>query len=155
MLGVISMEQKYRSILVPVDGSKNAEKALKKAIEVAKRNNGRVEILNVIDTKQFTNNFGGLVSMSGDIIYSTFEAVQQYLGKLKENIAKEDGFTNVGVHARFGSPKVVIARDFIEDYPIDLIILGKTGMSAVGRIFVGAVTDGVVRTAKCDVLVVS
>ncbi|MDN2452825.1 universal stress protein [Lactobacillus sp. UCMA15818] len=148
------MEQKYRSILVPVDGSKNAEKALKKAIEIAKRNNGRIEVLNVIDTKQFTNNFGGIISMSGDIIYSTFEAVQQYLEKLKESIVQEESFANVGVHARFGSPRVVIARDFVEDYPIDLIILGKTGMSAVGRIFVGSVTDGVVRTAKCDVLVV-
>lgn len=149
-----SMEQKYHSILVPVDGSKNAEKALKRAIEVAKRNNGKIEVLNVIDTRQFTNNFGGIVSMSGDIIYSTFEAVKEYLEKLKESIKKEEGFSHVDVHVRFGSPKVVIAHDFLEDYPVDLIILGKTGMSAVGRIFVGSVTDGVVRTARCDVLVV-
>ncbi|KRM90343.1 universal stress protein [Liquorilactobacillus cacaonum] len=147
------MEQNYRSILVPVDGSKNAEKALEKAIEIAKRNNSSLEILNVIDTKQFTNNFGGIISISGDVVYSTFETVKQYLEKLKERILK-DGFNNVEVHARFGSPRVVIAKDFVDDYPIDLIVLGKTGMSTVSRIFVGSVTDGVIRTASCDVLVV-
>lgn len=147
------MEQNYRSILVPVDGSKNAEKALEKAIEIAKRNNSSLEILNVIDTKQFTNNFGGIISISGDVVYSTFETVKQYLEKLKERILR-DGFNNVEVHARFGSPRVVIAKDFVDDYPIDLIVLGKTGMSTVSRIFVGSVTDGVIRTASCDVLVV-
>ncbi|MCC7666684.1 universal stress protein [Liquorilactobacillus satsumensis] len=147
------MEKQYRNILVPVDGSQNAEKALARAIEIAKQNDSRVEVLNVIDVKQFTTNFGGVMSGTGDMIYSSFEYIQDYLTKLKDRFAKE-GFTNLGIHARFGSPRVVITQDFPADYPIDLIVIGKTGLSAVERLLMGAVTDSVIRMAKCDVLVV-
>ena len=45
------MNQEYQNILVPVDGSKQAERALNKAIAVAKRNDAHIDILNVIDTR--------------------------------------------------------------------------------------------------------
>ncbi|WP_057896041.1 universal stress protein [Liquorilactobacillus oeni] len=147
------MKQQYSNILVPVDGSQNAEKALERAIKIAQRDHGRVEVLNVIDVKQFTSSFGGVMSGTGDMIYSTFEYIQDYLTKLKAKVNAE-GFDNLGVHARFGSPRVIITEDFPNDYPIDLIVIGKTGLSAVERFFVGTVTDSVIRTAKCDVLVV-
>ena len=43
------IKQEYRNILVPVDGSKTAEKALERATEIALRNKAHLDILNVID----------------------------------------------------------------------------------------------------------
>ena len=48
------IKQEYRNILVPVDGSKTAEKALERATEIALRNKAHLDILNVIDLKQFS-----------------------------------------------------------------------------------------------------
>jgi len=43
------MEQRYQTILVGVDGSSQAEDAYKKAVEVARRNNGRVVVAYIVD----------------------------------------------------------------------------------------------------------
>ena len=47
------MAQEYKHILVPVDGSKEAELAFKKAVAVAKRNGADTELrlLHVVDTR--------------------------------------------------------------------------------------------------------
>ena len=47
----------YKNILIPVDGSKEAEAALGKAIQVALRNgeDAYLHILHVIDTRAFQN----------------------------------------------------------------------------------------------------
>ena len=148
------MLQNYRDILAPVDGSKNAEKALQEAVLIAKRNGARLEILNVIDIRNFTNAFGSMMDMNGDLVYSTFNSVEEYLKKLKKEIAEKADFKNVRIHARFGSPRVVIANDFLKDYPIDLIVMGKTGSNPVERFLMGSVSDYVVRNAQCDVIIV-
>ncbi|MDO5359817.1 MAG: universal stress protein, partial [Jeotgalicoccus sp.] len=45
----------YQNILVAVDGSHEAEWAFQKAVEAAKRNNAKLSIINVIDTRSFAS----------------------------------------------------------------------------------------------------
>lgn len=80
------IKQEYRNILVPVDGSKTAEKALERATEIALRNKAHLDILNVIDLKQFSVSFGGMVDANGDAVYQTFEDVEGYLSTLVERV---------------------------------------------------------------------
>ena len=47
------MSLKYKNVLVGIDGSSEAEWALKKAIDVAKRNDATLVITHVIDTLSF------------------------------------------------------------------------------------------------------
>ena len=48
------MANLYKSIVVAVDGSKEAEYAFRKSIDVAKRNEGStLNLVNVIDTRSF------------------------------------------------------------------------------------------------------
>ena len=54
-------EQKYTTILVPVDGSKAAKLAFDRGVEIAKRNHSHLDVLNVIDLNQFTVSFAGMV----------------------------------------------------------------------------------------------
>ena len=144
--------QHYKRILTPVDGSEAAEKALQTATEIAKRNNAHLDILNVIDLKQFSVSFGGMVDANGDVVYQTFEDVDKYLNELLEK-TKEQGLEDVEVHARFGSPRTVIAREFPADHQTDLIVMGPTGLNPVECVLVGAVTDYVTRAAQCDVII--
>ncbi|KAB5915090.1 universal stress protein, partial [Bifidobacterium adolescentis] len=41
-----------------------------------------------------------------------------------------------------------------DDNHVDLIMLGATGLNAVERLFIGSVSEYVIRNATCDVLVV-
>ena len=146
------MTTEYKKVLVPVDGSQAAEKALITAAEIAKRNQGHLDILNVIDLKQFSVSFGGMVDANGDVVYQSFEDVNEYLEKLKAKVI-ESGLDDVEIHARFGTPRTIIAKEFPVDHQIDLIVMGPTGMNAVERALMGAVTDYVTRNAVCDVIV--
>ena len=74
------MVQEYKKILVPVDGSEEAELALNKAVRVAKMNNAHLDVLNVLDTKQFAGSYSGM--LSGDAIFQISEDAQKYLNSL-------------------------------------------------------------------------
>jgi len=145
------MDQEYERLLVPVDGSKESEMAFEKAVKVALANHAHLDILNVLDTKQFIGSYGGMVS--GDAIYQLTEDAQDYLTSLQDR-ASQEGLTETAIHVRFGNPKTVIATDFPHDHKNDLIMIGSTGLNAVERVLVGSVTEYVNRTAPCDVLIV-
>lgn len=145
------MDQEYNQLLVPVDGSDEAELAFQKAVKVASTNHAHLDILNVLDTKQFIGGYGGMIS--GDAVYQLTQDAESYLDGLKKR-AEEAGLTDVAIHVRFGNPKTVIATDFPLDHKTDLIIIGGTGLNAVERVLVGSVTEYVNRTAPCDVLIV-
>ena len=98
------MEQDYKKILVPVDGSKEAEMAFKKAVKVAQMNGGHLDVLTVLDTKQFIGLHGGM--LNGDVIYQLSEDAQKYLNELKDGAVK-NGFNedDIAIHVRFGRTK--------------------------------------------------
>ena len=145
------MLQEYTNILVPLDGSKQAEVALNKAVAVAKRNQAHVDVLAVVDPGQFGYNLAGLAD--GDI---TYQLVQDSEAYLKETIAKikKDGFEDIDFHIRMGSPKPIISQDFVTDHHNDLIMMGATGLNAMERVLEGSVTTYVQRNALTDVIVV-
>lgn len=145
------MLQEYTNILVPLDGSKQAEVALAKAIEVAKRNQAHVDLLSVIDPGQFGYNLAGLAD--GDITYQLVQDSEAYLQKTVDKI-KADGFEDIEFHIRMGSPKPIISQDFIRDHHNDLIMMGATGLNAMERVLEGSVTTFVQRNALTDVIVV-
>lgn len=145
------MLQQYKNILAPVDGSKATEPVLEKAIEVAKRNDTHLDILNVLEVNQFSDSYGGAVS--GDVIYRLVEDVQNRLESLKQQ-AEKAGVKDVDIHVRFGNPKPVISREFPQDHGNELIVMGTTGLNAIERLMVGSVTNYVSRNADVDVLIV-
>ncbi|MCI1890919.1 MAG: universal stress protein [Schleiferilactobacillus perolens] len=146
------MAQEYTNILVPLDGSAESERALNKAVMVAKLNHAHIDLLHVLDTKQFVGSYGGMITE--DTIYQLSEDAQNYLQNIAEKVQEEDNFRDLSIHVRFGNPKTVIAKDFLEDHHNDLIMIGATGLNAVERLLVGSVTEYVNRHALCDVLVV-
>ncbi|MCM3666054.1 universal stress protein [Mesobacillus subterraneus] len=139
----------YKSILVAVDGSKEAAWAFKKAIEIAKRNDAKLVMTHIIDLRTFATVEAYDRTIS--------ERANQFATELMENYkqqAREAGITNVSYEIDYGSPKVKIAKDVAKKYNADLIICGATGMNAMERFFIGSVSEHITRYASCDVLVV-
>ena len=46
------------------------------------------------------------------------------------------------------------ALDILKREHVDLVILGATGLNAIERMFIGSVSEYVIRNAVCDVLIV-
>ncbi|KRL63248.1 universal stress protein [Lactobacillus psittaci] len=147
------MSNDYKNILVPVDGSESAERAFDKAVKIAIDNGGKIDVLNVIDTRQFIGEMQDTL-ISGDTIYQMTQDAEEYLANLKKWAKEKFDFDKVDYHIRYGSPKRIISVDFIKDHHNDLIIMGATGLNAVERMLMGSVTEYVNQHAMADVLIV-
>ncbi|MBF0701653.1 universal stress protein [Ligilactobacillus murinus] len=145
------MLQRYKNILVPVDGSHESELAFKKAVAVAKRNGDdtNLYLVHVVDTRAFQNISSFDTAMVEQVTETAKKTMDGYA-----NQAKEQGLKNISYSVEYGAPKAVIAKDLPEEKNIDLIMIGATGLNAVERLLIGSVTEYVTRTADCDVLVV-
>ena len=143
------MLQQYQRIMVAVDGSSESELAFKKAVNVAQRNNSELVLAHVIDTRAFQT----VSSFDGMLAEQATEMAKQTL-KDYEDYARKNQVPAVKTVIEYGSPKPIIAKQLPEDNQIDLIMIGATGLNAVERIFIGSVSEYVIRHASCDVLVV-
>lgn len=143
------MTLKYKQILVAVDGSKEAELAFKKSVSIAARNNSTLNLINIIDTRSFA----AIEAYDRSIA----ERAQVFAEDLLEGYKKEAiaaGVVNVNVIVEYGSPKTMISKDISKKIEADLIICGATGLNAVERFLIGSVSEYIVRSSACDVLVV-
>ncbi|MEH7108189.1 MULTISPECIES: universal stress protein [Bacillaceae] len=143
------MGLKYQNIMVAIDGSKEADWAFKKGIEVAKRNQAKLLLVHVIDTRSFA-----LVEAYDTVIGERAEKLAKEMLENYQKLALEAGLPEVQFEIDFGSPKVRIPRELAKKHDVDLIICGATGMNVVERFFIGSVSEHIVRYAPCDVLVV-
>lgn len=143
------MLQQYTKIMVAVDGSSEAELAFKKAVNVANRNDAELVLAHVIDTRAFQT----VSSFDGMLAEQATEMAKQTLADY-ETYAKDHGVKHLTQVIEYGSPKPIIAKEIPEDHEVDLIMLGATGLNAVERLFIGSVSEYVIRNASCDVLVV-
>ncbi|WP_368251607.1 universal stress protein [Enterococcus sp. 2201sp1_2201st1_B8_2201SCRN_220225] len=143
------MLQQYKTILVAVDGSSEAELAFKKAVNVAKRNQGKLIIAHVIDTRAFqtVSSFDGMLAEQATEMAK--QTLQDYV-----DYAKKEECHDVTTVIEYGTPKPIIAKQIPQEHDVDLIMLGATGLNAVERLFIGSVSEYVIRNATCDVLVV-
>ncbi|WP_199688589.1 MULTISPECIES: universal stress protein [unclassified Lactobacillus] len=140
-------------ILVPVDGSEAAERSFDKAVKIAMTENAHIDILNVIDTRQFLGEMQDTL-ITGDTVYQMTQDAEKYMQSLKKWAHDNLNFDDIDYHIRYGSPKAVISYDFIQDHHNNLIIMGATGLNAVERMLMGSVTSYVNQHALADVLIV-
>lgn len=143
------MTLKYQQILVAVDGSKEAEWAFKKSVGIATRNNATLNLVNIIDTRSFA----AIEAYDRSIADRAQKFAEDLLADYKKE-AVAAGVEKVNIVVDYGSPKTMISRDLAAKVHADLIICGATGLNAVERFLIGSVSEHIVRSAKCDVLVV-
>jgi len=143
------MLQNYNTIMVAVDGSEAAEVAFKKAANVALRNHGKLLLVHIIDLRAFQSvaSFDGVLAEQAEELAKT--TLKGYVDE-----ANKLGLEDIETVIEYGSPKAIIAKELPEKYKVDLIMLGATGLNAIERLFVGSVSEYVIRHAPCDVLIV-
>lgn len=148
------VSNEYTRVMVAVDGSKTSEIAFKKAVDIVARNQGRLYIAHIVDTRtlqvfpQYERPLNG-----SDFLNQQSNAAKQTLDKYKEWAEQRD-VTDIEIIIKNGSPRTELADVLPEEYEIDLLILGATGLNAIERAFVGSVSQYVVRNAPSDVLIV-
>ncbi|WP_461197824.1 universal stress protein [Enterococcus sp. N249-2] len=144
--------QRYQNILVGIDGSEQAKDAFKKAVEVARRNQGKVYAATIIDQQLPT--MMGYAPLDSSILEQEKDTAQKMIDECKAYADSVDFHLVEGIIA-YGSIKDALATQLPEEYAIDLIMVGQSGLNAVERFMMGSVASFVIREARCDVLIVS
>ncbi|MDP2156734.1 MAG: universal stress protein [Nitrospirota bacterium] len=139
-------------VLVPVDGSKYSEEALKIAADYAKTKGANICLINVVP---FIEGFDLEISaaerekLSNSLAKRGDYIVQQACGILT---AQDIISTCRSVVASASVHDAII--EFAETEKVDLIIIGTKGLSASSRFKMGSVTSKVVKHSPCSVYVV-
>lgn len=142
----------YQHILVPIDGSATADRALQEAIRLARAQSAQLELVYVVEALRLLDsdsyiNYAGMqetLRSNGKKILACAQMVVQLAGMAAEmNLLEAQG-------ERIAS---VIVEE-AERWPADLIVIGTHGRSGFSRVLFGSVAEGVVRTAHVPVLLI-
>ena len=147
----------HKRILVPTDGSGNAERAGEYAISLADLSGADIIVLNVIDTYYLASIVQPDVreSVDEELRTSVKKAVERFEAKIEEN--KCNGkCQNVKfkILIKEGKPVDVILKT-IDEEEIDQVIIGKSGKHGLERFLLGNTTERVLKEAKVSVNVIS
>lgn len=136
----------YDSILVPTDGSVGSEKALDRAIDIAKRYDANLHVVHVVDTRI------GIDGGAGTLFDELEAAGQEAIDRGVEQ-ASEAGVSTVEGAVANGIPFQAIL-DYTEENDLDLVVMGTHGRTGLDRYILGSVTEKVVRMSDVPVLTV-
>ncbi|RMH05642.1 MAG: universal stress protein [Nitrospirae bacterium] len=141
----------FEHILVPLDGSLHAMKALQTALNLAALIKAQVEVIHVIDTAQ-VRQIAHLLQKNAEQMQN--ELKDKALGILcdAECLARQLEMELV-THLAEGIPYEVIV-DYADHHGVDLIVIGRIGTRGPRRILIGSVTERILEAAHCHVLVV-
>ncbi len=138
-----------RSILVAFDGSPEAVAALRDAADLARRTQAHLTIVGVVS----------LVSPRFGISMPTGDTVERILTEARRSLEAERarlavaGLPETEAHLLEGEPVSAVV-EFVKEHAVDLVVVGSRGLDALGRFFLGSVSDGILHYAGCSVLVV-
>ncbi len=139
-----------RRILVAVDGSVVAERALAVALEVATVQDAHCTLLQVVVPPIFISSYmPDTARLTHEELDSATRHAQEYLAELE---SKVPGVDEVRV-VEHQQPAVAILKE-ADAVGADMIAIGTRGLGKVARFFIGSVADKVVRGADVPVLVV-
>ena len=139
----------FRKILVAIDGSEPASRALEAAIEEAGAWNAKVHVVYVVESGLFSS-----LPMDNtlEVIYSVLQKEGEEILESARKKADAAGIS-LTTHLRQGHAGSQIVS-LAEELGIDLIVLGSYGKSGVDRLLLGSVTDYVVQNSPITTTVV-
>jgi nucleotide-binding universal stress UspA family protein len=133
-------------ILVALDNSEQAFKALDKAVGMAKKEKAELTLMTVYP--DFPEDEGGLKQASASLMQMAGKTV----GRGKSEAEKAGLAVKTVIEAGYSAAENIVKHAGKNN--IDLIVLGHKSKSGLERLLVGSVAGKVVTYAPCSVLVV-
>ena len=141
----------YHKILVPLDGSKRAEKILPHVEELALRYNAKVIFLHVIEYKAAPTSEGVYISLSDQEFDEAQKKAQAHLAAIQGEFREK----------KIESQSRVIFGSVVEGIiniaaleAVDLIALASHGRGGLARVFYGSVAAGLLHRVDRPLLII-
>lgn len=142
----------YKTIVVPLDGSKRAEAILPHVVELAQRYKARVVFVRVLEPIPYITRPEGAPDILWEDCITEWqtEALAYMDARVRE-------FNKQGIQAKaeiIQGPVVKIITDMAERESADLIAMASHGRTGLSQAFYGSVTAGVLQRVDRPLLVI-
>ena len=137
-------------VLVPIDFSTTADRALEYAIALAQQLQARLTLLHVLDLTPVT-----MEEMTAGVAATYLDDLEtdaQHLLQASRERVQRAGLQGESLLVQ-GTPTQTIV-DTAGEQGVDLILMGTHGRTGLAHVFLGSVAEHVVRQGPCPVLVV-
>jgi nucleotide-binding universal stress UspA family protein len=138
---------KIRRILCPTDFSEASGKALKAANELKSIFSAELDVIYILPDYILKRKIEKLKDMD-KIIQKLFEDTRE---NLKEILSDYD-IEKTGMIDEGEPDKRIVS--FSKENDIDLIVMGARGLGFIKGIFIGSITDAVLKSSPCPVLII-
>lgn len=139
---IVKKKPKVENLLVAVDGSKYAEKALEFAAQLAKVYDGKLALVHVEEDK--------LIRIGGPQVVDCLGTVGECILKDAATKVQDVAFDKI---LEYGSPAEIIIK-IAKKANVDIVVVGSRGLSSVRRYLLGSVSDDISMHARSSVLIV-
>ncbi|MEF2967822.1 universal stress protein [Paenibacillus sp. M1] len=141
----------FSKIVAAYDGSKAANKALDKAVELVKASPGAtLDVLHVFDFPRFYI-AEGFAPIPANINQDFYELADKTVEEAKKRL--EEAGVEANVEMIQGAPAESIL-DYVKEHGNDVIVIGSRGLGGIREFVLGSVSHNVVQHARIPVLVV-
>lgn len=152
-VGRVGGDPVYNSILVPVDGSDTAERALREAIRLARSLSSRIRLIHVVNSTPWIAQ-GGSSELMEQLLTQMRSTGESIVHEAKAAVRSG----GLQVDSRLIEAMGERAGEFIvaeaTDWPAELIVCGTHGRRGLRRLLVGSDAEYVVRHSPVPVLLV-
>lgn len=143
----------YKRILVPVDGSRTAERGLKEALRLARGQKARLHLVHVMD--------GHLLALAGahgaaigDMLPALEKSSRRLLDKALARVRAQGVACSSALLETFAGPVAPPILREARKWRAELIVIGTHGRRGLRRAVMGSDAEEIVRTASVPVLLV-
>ena len=146
-----------KKILVPIDGSEQAFKAIDIAAELAYNGNVEVVLLNVVGREQIPETirrFARVEHVDDPPEWKYEQLVAAGVLKAGQQRARSKGIQTIDTRVRHGDPAKAIV-EAASDTSIDVIVMGNRGLGSIKGLAIGSVSQKVSHLAPCSVITVT
>ena len=141
----------YKTILVPLDGSKRAERILPHVEALASQFGSKLILVSIVEPLlSGVSPFGHGSYIAEELERRTTET-SAYLTNLQATLSAKQ--LDVKIMAEYG-PAVMTIQDIAERETVDLVAMASHGRTGLGRAFYGSVAAGLLHRIDRPLLVI-
>lgn len=144
----------FKHLLVPLDGSSLAEKALPAALSLAQKFDSEITLLRIVPPVYLAADVSGSSygAVIGNLRQMAFAEAEVYLKEQKGSL-RQQGY-KVHTHLLEGEDVAHLILSLLESLNIDTVVMSTHGRGGLNRWVYGSVADKVLRQATVPVLLI-
>ncbi len=155
-----------KQLIAAIDFSKNTDTVLEQAATLAKALDAKLWILHVasdemqamaFESTQFVGYAPEFANMPGDVQLARDLSAEEFKREHRQLLEISSNLRKAGANAQAMLLKGDAARLILEkadELAADLVVVGSHGHGLLHKVFLGSVSEAVIRHARCNVMIV-